>query len=166
MLVIASNQQQPPPLERFSAEKFRQWLAGMVSDEPPSKQTDRDAMKAALIDFLSICPMVYDLRDRMVIWEKIGNAAIGALESCNNNLLQWVNEVLSQIDAKPGKVATCEELRAAIATFDKPDWWQVECLRVMRELCFVLPPLAREKWSQYKQDNSTEFKLENHHADE
>ena len=73
--------QAPPPLERYSAEKFRQWLAGMVSDKPPSNQTDRDQMRQSLTGFLSRLPMVYGLKDRMTMWEKIGNAAIGALET-------------------------------------------------------------------------------------
>lgn len=149
----------PPPLERFSAEKFRQWLAGMVSDKPPSTQTDRDQMKESLVDFLAALPMVYGLNDRLAMWEKIGNAAIGALETCNNNLLQWCNECLAKIDASPGRVATCDTLTTILAGLgQRSEAWQVECLRVMRELRFVLPPLAREKWTQHKIDSGTEYK--------
>lgn len=143
----------PPPLERFSADKFRQWLAGMVSSDPPSNQTDRDKMKAVLIEFLSVCPMVYDLRKREVIWEKIGNAAMASLESCNADLMQWANEVLAQIDASPGRVATCHPLRDALAKLDgqKP-YWQAECLQLVRQLRFVLPVHARSRWTELKLD--------------
>lgn len=147
----------PPPLERFSAERFRQWLAGMVSDKPPSTQTDRDQMKESLVEFLSVLPMVYGLNDRLAMWEKIGNSALAALETCNHNLLQWCNETLAGIDAT--NVATCDRLTRVLAGFgQRSEAWQVECLRVMRDLRFVLPSLAREAWKQYQVETGTEYK--------
>jgi len=149
----------PPPLERFSADKFRRWLADLVSADAPPTATDRDSMRNALVAFLSTCPMVYGLSDRMAMWERIGNAAVAALETCNHDMSQWVNEVLAYIDASPGRVATCDELRSAIAAIEsKPDSWRVECLRVVRELRFVLPALARDKWKEYQIETGTEYK--------
>jgi len=149
----------PPPLERFSAEKFRRWLADMVSTDAPPAATDRDSMREALVAFLSACPMVYGLSDRTVMWERIGNAATAALEMCNHDLSQWVNEVLAFIDANSGRVATCDKLREAIAAMeDRPDSWRSECLRVVRELRFVLPALARDKWREYQAETGTEYK--------
>src|SRR5690606_30458376 len=139
----------PPPLERFSAERFRQWLAGMVSDKPPSTQTDRDQMKELLVNFLAALPMVYGLNDRLAMWEKIGNSALAALETCNHDLLQWCDQTLAGINA--ANVATCDRLTAVLSEFDqRSESWRVECLRVMRNLHFVLPSLARDAWNQYK----------------
>lgn len=147
----------PPPLERFSAEKFRQWLAGMVSDKPPSTQTDRDQMKELLVNFLAALPMVYGLNDRLAMWEKIGNSALAALETCNHDLLQWCDQTLAGINA--ANVATCDRLTAVLSEFDqRSESWRVECLRVMRNLHFVLPSLARDAWNQYKVETGTEYK--------
>lgn len=148
----------PPPLERFSADKFRRWLADMVSTDKPPTETDRDSMKAALVGFLAVCPMVYGMADREPLWERIGNAAIGALETCNNDLMTWANDVLAAIQASAGRVATCDRMKDALAALaSRDDSWQMESLRVMRELRFVLPVLARESWTQYKLDNGTEY---------
>lgn len=147
----------PPPLERFSAERFRQWLAGMVSDKPPSTQTDRDQMKELLVNFLAALPMVYGLNDRLAMWEKIGKSALAALETCNHDLLQWCDQTLAGINA--ANVATCDRLTAVLSEFDqRSESWRVECLRVMRSLHFVLPSLARDAWNQYKVETGTEYK--------
>lgn len=151
----------PPPIERYSAEKFRQWLAGMVSQNAPTTATDRDSMKAALVAFLAACPEVYGLKDRMSMWEKIGTAAVAALETCNHDLQQWTNEVFAVIDANPGRVATCERLHLALAGLvGNSESWQAECLRVMKELRFTLPVLARAAWKEHQEATGTEWKGE------
>lgn len=148
----------PPKLEQYSAEKFRRWLAGMVSADRPPASTDRDSMKSALVAFLAACPEVYGLNDRTVMWEKIGNASVAALETCNHDLQQWANEVLSGIVANPGKVATCERLGLAMAGLDQHESWQAECLRVMSELRFILPVHARDAWKRHQEETGTQYK--------
>lgn len=109
-------------------------------------------MKCALIEFLATLPLVYGLKDRLILWEKIGNAATAALETCNGDINVWVNDVLSSIDASGGRVASCEPLGRAIDTFGKQtDRWQSACLTVMRELRFTLPVFARERWNLMKE---------------
>lgn len=138
----------PPPLKRFSAEEFRQWLAGMVNQNAPPTQTERDAMKSALVEFLSTLPLVYGFDDRLTMWEKIGNAAQAAWETCNNDLTVWANATLEGIDANPGRVASCEPLANALSRFaSQMDAWRVECLRVLRDLRLILPVLARDRWN-------------------
>lgn len=137
---------EPPPITPFKADEFRRWLAGMVSEQKPPDKTDRGNMKAALVRFLSCVPLVFNL-ERLTLWEKIGNAASSALDSCNNDLIVWANLILEAVDAQSGAVAACDELRNAIDGLDQSDWWQAECLRVYRELRFVLPAQAREAWT-------------------
>lgn len=138
----------PPPLERFSAEKFRRWLADNVSQDAPPTDSDRDAMKAALVEFLSVCPRVFGLKDRKTMWEKIGNAAMAALETCNADLMVWVNEVFASIQAESGRVATCKELGPALDKLESTtDAWKAGCLRTMRDLRFTIPKLARVRWN-------------------
>ena len=141
-----------PPLERVDTEKFRQWLAGMVTQDAPPSSTERDDMKVALIAFLAACPHVYGLNDRMILWEKIGNAAAAGLETCNGDINIWVNDVLAAIKADGGRVAACEPLIRAIETINnQDDRWQSACLTVMRELRFTIPVFAREQWNLSKE---------------
>lgn len=149
----------PPPLNRFSADEFRRWLAQMVSQDKPPTRSDRDSMKLSLIELLSVCPLVYGIDDRKTMWEKIGNAAAAALETCNGDLLEWVNAVLEGISASPGRVASCAPLQESIASLQsQDDSWRAECLRVLRSLWIVLPGLARARWeSEVKTIKQQEF---------
>ncbi len=125
----------------------------MVSQDKPPTRTDRDAMQAALVEFLSVLPLVYGLKDRLILWEKIGNAAVAALETCNADLLTWTNEVLAGIEASPGRVAACAPLADVLAQFEgRSESWRAECLRVLRDLRFTLPVLARARWTAIKAD--------------
>ena len=141
----------PPPLNRHSAEEFRQWLAEMVSPDKPSTATDRDKAKDALIRFLAVCPLVYSL-DRLSMWEKIANAANAALDTCDGMLQVWVSDVLANIGAKAGFVAANDRLKSTMQALDGEEWWQAECLRTMRSLRFVIPVHARARWEELKED--------------
>lgn len=142
----------PPPLERLSAEKFRQWLAGMVSQDAPQSQTDRESMRESLIKFLGSLPLVYGIPDRLSMWEKIGNSAIAALDTCDGDLSKWINDVLAGVQASAGAVATKDGVRKAIVAMEeKTESWQSECLLVMKDLRFSLPAFAREQWTETKE---------------
>lgn len=131
------------------------WLAGFAPQDRPPTETDREAMKRVLTDFLAVCPHVYGFDDRMNMWEKIGNAALSSIESCDNDLSVWANGVLVAIGASPGSVASSERVRNALAALaGNSDSWQAECLQTMKQLAFVLPTMARAKWEQYKEDKS------------
>jgi hypothetical protein len=117
----------------------------MVSQESPPLQSDRDAMKAALVEFLSVVPLVYGLKDRLTQWEKIGNAVKAALETCNGSLDEWVNQVLEGIQADEGRTTTCETYRAQARRLEsQTDAWKSTCLQVLKSLWRSLPGQARD----------------------
>lgn len=144
---------QPPPIDGFSAEKFRQWLAGYENEEATIEEADTERLRELLSMFVGHLPIVYGHDDRLTMWERIGNAVSFATQSADGDMGEWTSAILERVNAEHSKVASndaFQRVMAAIVT--TPIHQRAAMLRLAKTQSYVILAMAREIWEQHKSD--------------
>ena len=142
-----------PPIDGFSAERFRQWLAGYDSQEAKVDDADMERLRELLSMFVGHLPLVYGFDDRLTMWERIGNAVSYATQSADTDMGEWTSAILERINAPHSKVASLEEFQRVMAAIvTTPVYQRAAMLRLAKTQSYVVLAMAREIWEQHKSD--------------
>jgi hypothetical protein len=143
----------PPPIEGFSAAKFRQWLAGYDSSYAEIDDADADQLRDRLAQFVGRLPMIYGFDDRLKMWERIGSAVAFASQSADTDMGEWTSAVLLQLNAPHSIVASNEQFqRVMVAIVMTPVYERAAMLRLAKSQSYVVLSMAREIWEACKVD--------------
>lgn len=145
----------PPPIDNFSADRFRQWLAGYDSQEAEIDDADSDKLRELLAMFVGHLPLVYGHEDRLTMWERIGNAFSYATQSADTDMGEWTSAILERVNASHSRVAandTFQRVMAAIVM--TPVYQRAAMLRLAKTQSYVVLAMARIIWEQHKVDSA------------
>lgn len=132
-----------PPIKSYSAEKFRQWLAGMTEDKD---ETDAAELKPLLFKFVSIVPLIYNLLDRMEMWSRISEHMVQAADSCGDDVAVFFDDLRVRLNGDVSSMISEEVSKVLdeIYELDRAD--QTLCLRIIRECPSELIICGRKRW--------------------
>ena len=144
---------QPPPIDGFSAERFRRWLAGYESQEAVIDEADTDRLREVLSMFVGHLPLVYGFDDRLTMWERIGNAVSFATQSADGDMGEWTSAILDKLNAAHSKVAATDAFQRVMAAIvTTPVHQRAAMLRLAKTQSYVVLAMAREIWEGHKSD--------------
>lgn len=140
----------PPKLRSFSADTFRQWLAGLTDDHD---RKDYEEIKPLLFDFVGVLPLVYNFTDRVPMWSRIAEHIVAAADSCGDDIAVFIDDVRERLCGEVSAMLnpTVAAVLNALYQLDPAD--QSLAVRIVKECPSEVVMCGKNVWVKYKESS-------------
>lgn len=133
----------PPQIKSYSADEFRQWLAGLTEDRD---DMDYEELKPLLYEFISILPLVYSLKERLEMWSRISEHMVSAADACGDDISIFLDDLRERLGGDVARMLSAEVAAVLDKLYELDPQDRRLCLRIIRDCPSELVIVGRNRW--------------------